>query len=351
MKARIRGTQDDWQDIAYVQLKDNYALIVGDQLEFEHDTFEWTISEGYTAKIEDGKVIIKKTEAKPFEIKAGHWYMCINNKTDFGVISFTEGKVYQSNKDNYLPNDSNKKCSITVDAEKYFRPATKDEIPHKSKFKTGDFIIDMEDHEVFQVTKVRDNTYEIVAIDDGAEFDMPHDTVEDNYRLWTIQDAKDGDVLVYNNILTEIILIFRKLRGNGSAFTYAHIFGDEIGIDDWCDFGKDAHPATQEQRNLFFEKMVEIGYKWNTEKKELNKIQNSNRPEDEIPQEEPKFKVGDWITHQGTNNVYQVKSILGNQYLLKYSDNYTVQKCTDADMNCRLWTVQDDTGLGTCSPG
>ena len=56
----------------------------------------------------------------------------------------------------------------------------------------------------------------------------------------------------------------------------------------------------------------------------------------------PKFNVGDWIIHQGTENIYQVVAIVDNQYQLKYSDNYTTQYCKDVDRCTRLWDVAKD---------
>jgi len=56
---------------------------------------------------------------------------------------------------------------------------------------------------------------------------------------------------------------------------------------------------------------------------------------------EPKFHEGEWIIHQGTENIYQVIARIDNQYQLKYGDNYTVQKCTDVDRCARLWTIAD----------
>ena len=63
------------------------------------------------------------------------------------------------------------------------------------------------------------------------------------------------------------------------------------------------------------------------------------KPADKI---EPKFHKGDWIVHHGTENIYQVVAIIGNQYQLKYGDNYTVQKCTDVDRCARLWNITKD---------
>lgn len=57
---------------------------------------------------------------------------------------------------------------------------------------------------------------------------------------------------------------------------------------------------------------------------------------------EPKFHEGEWIIHQGTENIYQVVAIIDNQYQLKYGDNYTVQKCDDVDRCARLWDITKD---------
>ena len=57
---------------------------------------------------------------------------------------------------------------------------------------------------------------------------------------------------------------------------------------------------------------------------------------------EPKFHEGEWIIHQGTENIYQVTAIVDNQYQLKYGDNYTVQKCADVDRCARLWNIAKD---------
>ena len=54
-----------------------------------------------------------------------------------------------------------------------------------------------------------------------------------------------------------------------------------------------------------------------------------------------KFHKGDWIIHQGTENIYQVVAVLSNHYQLRYGDNYTIQNCADVDRHARLWTIQD----------
>lgn len=38
MKARKRNSNDEWQEVQYVQLRDSYVITQADQMEFQHDT-------------------------------------------------------------------------------------------------------------------------------------------------------------------------------------------------------------------------------------------------------------------------------------------------------------------------
>ena len=95
-----------------------------------------------------------------------------------------------------------------------------------------------------------------------------------NAHLWTIQDAKDGDVLVSG----EVIFIFNKIH---DVWTNCHCSlhrdGSFIGEDYdlmTVKYGEEVYPATKEQRNLLFSKMRESGYEWNAEKKEMKKVED-----------------------------------------------------------------------------
>lgn len=93
----------------------------------------------------------------------------------------------------------------------------------------------------------------------------------DNFKLWTIQDAKDGDVLTNG----ELILIFKQFeeptyRQHIIAYVGLDTNGNIQITDDTWNLGIDkAKPATKEQRELLFKKMNEAGYEWNADKKEL----------------------------------------------------------------------------------
>ena len=90
-----------------------------------------------------------------------------------------------------------------------------------------------------------------------------------HFHIWTIDDAKDGDVLVdvYGNIG-----IYQK--------------NDDFDWSSYCSLGSNggfrcfaieyeldrSHPATKEQRDLLFAKMKEDGYEWSDKDRKLIKI-------------------------------------------------------------------------------
>ena len=106
----------------------------------------------------------------------------------------------------------------------------------------------------------------------------------ENWHLWTIQDAKDGDVLFTSSTASHEVFIFKGLTIEG----YIECYCSYDSEDKYCKgkyhfIGKPTfktHPATKEQRNLLLEKMREAGYEWDREKKELRKIDWNPQPGD-----------------------------------------------------------------------
>ena len=114
-----------------------------------------------------------------------------------------------------------------------------------------------------------------VMDDFGTEYDM-HSNAYKYFRLWTIQDAKNGDVLVssYNQpfLFKEVVCDeFGKV-----CCAYGGIDGNKKFIANthekkfWTE-SEGVEIATKEQRELLFQKMHEAGYEWDSEKKELKK--------------------------------------------------------------------------------
>lgn len=131
------------------------------------------------------------------------------------------------------------------------------------KFKVGDWIV----NDVclpIQIASVESDMY---VFNDGSAISISF--VDDNYHVFTIKNANDGDVLVHNGC-TFIFMgvkngIVQALEENLLDGTNPVCFGESDNDNDY-------HPAAKEQRDLLFQKMKEVGYEWDAEKKELKKI-------------------------------------------------------------------------------
>lgn len=132
------------------------------------------------------------------------------------------------------------------------------------------------------------------------------DYVNKTFHLWTIQDAKDGDVIFYDSGWT---CIFKNIRGIWYS-SYCFITSDgefNMGYNEHAvnaTINGNAHPATKEQCNLLFQKIKEAGYKWCDETKILVKLI------------EPKFKVGDTVRNKSNHNItFTITSIEEDSYV------------------------------------
>ncbi len=139
------------------------------------------------------------------------------------------------------------------------------------KFKVGDWV-------VTSYGKVS----QVIAVDEDVDgFTLDDDTYfsgswKDSYHLWTIQDAKAGDVLCSG----QMILLFKKWEDSDWNFVIAYAGIDisgklQITNGHWL-ISNYSHPATKEQRDTLFAKMKEAGYEWDAEKKELMKIEQTS---------------------------------------------------------------------------
>lgn len=135
------------------------------------------------------------------------------------------------------------------------------------KFKVGDWITD--GNITIQIEAIKNNCY--LYCEDCTLYSTK--TADKVYHLWTIQDAKDGDILMAN-----APFIFNGNLEGGIGCPGAHCAINTLGKfqipkypEHWT--GHTTTPATKEQRELLFQKMKEAGYEWNAEKKELKKIE------------------------------------------------------------------------------
>ena len=197
------------------------------------------------------------------------------------------------------------------------------------KFHPGDWIVDDETpNDVFCVIEVLEEIYKVIDID-GNDYHIPHCKADKQFHLWTIQDAKDGDVLATKNS----VFIFKYMDKSGLSLckSYCEVIGNsELGVG--FNFSiNGVYPATKEQRNFLFQKMKDAGYKFDFEKKELKTIEQNL-----VDNVEPKF-------HNTSNLLYRVDSILFPQskcYYLSHNGGIVLVSFND-EQNYHLWTIDD----------
>lgn len=96
----------------------------------------------------------------------------------------------------------------------------------------------------------------------------------DNFKLWTISDAKDGDVLYSLDSNQPFIYKARNGYEQATAYCGLNIYGKFFVWDtkDCVITLNNYVPATKEQRDALLKAMADAGYEWDVKKKELKKI-------------------------------------------------------------------------------
>lgn len=180
------------------------------------------------------------------------------------------------------------------------------------KFHEGDWImID----KPCKIISINDNGHYIVQYcDDEKTHLLTKRFCESHFHLWTIQDAKDGDVLFHSDSASNGIFKFKEISQRGTTqkvICYCDYDSEDgfcLGENHTCCWAdsKILHPATKEQCDILFQKTIEAGYEWNADTKTLEAFIK------------PKFKVGDYVTKKGGITIPVLISRVGNDYY--YSD-------------------------------
>ena len=143
---------------------------------------------------------------------------------------------------------------------------------------------------------------------------------KDKIHLWTLQDAKEGDVLAINWYegydYWEKIVIFKKYHNEGATSPCVEGYGNtfknrELVFNEEVPFFSKTwtsclEPATKDQRDFLFQKIKEAGYKWNADEKKLEKMIV------------PKFKVGDKIKEKN-ERFPSTRTIVGYNECIGYN--------------------------------
>lgn len=142
----------------------------------------------------------------------------------------------------------------------------------------------MEQSKFYQIKNITEHEYTLVGCD-GSVITRTIQDVDKSASAFTIQDAKDGDVLATYNERPFIYKGCTDPNHPDSPVAYCGINTNEYFIIDenvnywWTE--EEVYPATKEQRDQLFQKMKEEGYEWDTDKKELKKIEQSNEESNE----------------------------------------------------------------------
>ena len=146
------------------------------------------------------------------------------------------------------------------------------------EFEVGDWCIDKTDGTVFIISKTDDGTYTYRTIDD-KEYNCSYRSLETDARLWTIEDAKAGDILASERST----FIFNKEYMAGKPQAYCGVMNDYfVKHTNGCWTNEKCHPATKEQREQLFCQISEAGYKWNAKELKLVEINSTLKEKEAI---------------------------------------------------------------------
>jgi len=145
------------------------------------------------------------------------------------------------------------------------------------KFHEGDWIVGA--NNICKIISLNDdlNCYIALTIN-NEEIKIPYYFDDEqghmcSYHLWSINDAKDGDVLVtahdkpfiYNGIHNRFYI--GSYCGISAGYRFNVASGWVVNVN--------IHPATKEQRDTLMKAMADAGYTFGFEKKELKKIKHN----------------------------------------------------------------------------
>ena len=252
--------------------------------------------QGYENAVECIDWLEKQGELASSQTNERAWFYLVSD-----VLTWKDG-IGQYLDDPRVQELAKKLCSKY--SQKLYNPSNTGKNEQKSadkiepRFKVGDWLYanELNDYaNLIKIVKIVDvfgkKRYKI-SRDYDSDLDLAEfDFIDKHYHLWTIQDAKDGDVLALSWLedknLWEKIIIFKKyhsegvkglyngpcVEGYGNTFKNGEMaFTDEEVPYYSKTWTYNLHPATKEQRDLLFQKIKEAGYKWNNETKTLEKL-------------------------------------------------------------------------------
>ena len=147
----------------------------------------------------------------------------------------------------------------------------------ESKFHEGDWVV--YNNDICQIVKREEGCNKLVTVF-GIEKELVNERNLSTARLWTIQDAKDGDVLAFKDG-TSGILLYKECTENFGVLSYCRIVRNSFIDKEESGWGLTLlSPATKEQRDALMKAMTDAGYEFDFDKKELKEIDSDEWSEE-----------------------------------------------------------------------
>lgn len=189
----------------------------------------------------------------------------------------------------------------------------KEIVSMEPKFKIGDWVVSKLDGKVRQISEVHCDEYNNYYIVEGDEYNI--EEYDRLHHLWTIADAKPGDVIAAN----ECYVIFKEIDGLNIRcyLTYHYLgFNPSFCVDTLQN--KNAfYPATKEQRDTLFKAMKEAGYVWLSDKNKLVKLL---------------FKEGDTVRKKLDGSIWHINYINEHGYWGNHKPLFPIENQNDFEL-------------------
>ena len=205
----------------------------------------------------------------------------------------------------------------------------KDSASIEPKFKVGDWTVSKLDKKARQISEVHFDEYNSYYVVNEKSVNL--EEYDRLHHLWTIDDARDGDIL--NSPTSHRIWIYKD-NEHYYAFINTSYAIKNIVTNGSMIIPNDACPTTKEQRDLLFQRMQEAGYEWDKLKREVKKIERKSI-------DNPKFKIGDWIV-DNCGCVWKIEGIINQLYILEGIDGGWSRPTIEwVNKTFHLWTIAD----------
>lgn len=155
------------------------------------------------------------------------------------------------------------------------------------KFHEGDWVVN-KFGDSWHIDSLDNKNYQVS--DGKGNYNYFPISKQDEMHIWTIQDAKDDDVLVCDinkaeiggdveklpNIVSTIFNFKKLINSRGYIHSYCHLYDKRfLGLQStmyYNSFVYNISPATKKQRDLLLQKIQKTVYRWVDETKTFEKL-------------------------------------------------------------------------------